>query len=278
MAEAISGFFAKVVESSPQLILLFLGVFLFVISGADHLPLTGDSQIPLSSPVKTGLFLIGLFLIAFALWAIFGNEKFHRSKQIEALEKEKSDLEEERKRLTRNKEDLESLISTQDSRIKELQGSIDKAIEVAQAKGYGEIIIALSKVGEVLTDANEKFKPLIDAANWVEIKISTWVKALDSREYQEYGIQESNIKEFREEIIAHLNLLQSNLREMLPDTIPRLCNVPQNTAKNSLAYSKALKFVQSRMERDLAKDQVLSNTAAEQLLLYMETLIERTTA
>lgn len=270
MAESVLSFFTKLVENSPQLILLFLGTALFVISGAEQLPI-GNAQVPLSSSVRIGLFLIGLLLIAFALWMLYGNEKFRRVERIDDLEKKSKDLAEKVKV-------LEDLINRKDARISELETSVEKALEVSQEKGFGEVYVVLSKTAQVLTQSEDKFKILLDAANWVDIKINKWINLINAADYQEYGISNNNIGEFRNEISAHLDLLKSNLREMIPDTIPRLCNIPQTVAKNSLAYAKALKYVKSQMEIDLKKDQEISITASEQLLAYMKILIEKTTA
>jgi hypothetical protein len=270
MAESILSFFAKIIENFPQLILLFLGTVLFIISSAEHLPIVG-LELPLSGIVRIGLFFIGLLLIGFSLWMLYGNEKLRRSSSIDEFEKEKQ-------RLTSKIDALEVSVNSKDVKVRELETLIGAAIEVAQGKGITEIARILSNANQILDDAGEKIKPLIDAANWVKLKTDKWVKAIEPYEYKEYGIGNSNIKEFRGEIAEHLVLLERNLREMIPDTIPRLCKTPQAVATNRLAYEKALKSILVRMETDLEKDEVLDNTAREQLLMYTKTLIKKTTA
>ena len=243
MAESLLSFLTKLVENTPQLLLLVFGTILFVLSGANQLPL-GNLQIPLSSSVKVGLFLIGLLLIGCALWMLYGNEKFRRIKKVDTLEGEKSDL-------ARRVESQEDSIKQKTVKIEELERVIDEALKVAQEKGVAEVSRILSKASQAIADAEEKFKPLTDAANWVNIKMDGWIKIIEPSGYKDYGVSDDNIEAFRKEILEHLKLLENNLREMIPDTIPRLCHVPQNVAKNSLAYSKALKVIQNQMGKDL---------------------------
>jgi len=276
MAESILSFFTKIVESSPQLILLFLGAALFVISGANQLSI-GGLEIPLSQLVKTGLFFIGLLLIGISLWMLLGNEKFRRLKRIDSLEKERDDLEKKKNELADEIRNLESSIVKKDVEIEKLNKTIGDAIEVSNSKGFGEVSAILIRAAGVIASGKEKFKLFSDAAAWVDIKISKWIKGINPTEYQEYGIENDNIEAFREEIAAHLRLLKSNLQEMIPDGIPSRCGVPQIVAKNRLAYVKALKSIQYQMESDVKKDQELSSTAVEHLLSYMQDLIDNTT-
>lgn len=276
MAESILGFFTKIVESSPHLILLFLGTALFVISGANQLSI-GGSEIPLSQVVKTGLSLIGLLLIGVSLWMLLVNEKYQRLGRIKSLEDEKKILEGNKNELADEVRKLKSSIAEKKVEIDELNNTIENAIKVSNSKGFEEVSAILIRATGVIASGKEKFKLFSDAADWVDIKISKWIKGINPKDYQDYGIEKDNIEAFREEIAAHLRLLKSNLREMIPDGIPNRCGVPQRAAKNRLAYVKALKSIQNQMESDVKKDQELSSTAVEQLLTYMQTLIDNTT-
>jgi len=182
MAESILSFFTKIVESSPQLILLFLGAALFVISGANQLSI-GGLEIPLSQLVKTGLFFIGLLLIGISLWMLLGNEKFRRLKRIDSLEKERDDLEKKKNELADEIRNLESSIVKKDVEIEKLNKTIGDAIEVSNSKGFGEVSAILIRAAGVIASGKEKFKLFSDAAAWVDIKISKWIKGINPTEY-----------------------------------------------------------------------------------------------
>ncbi len=268
--EPILSFFTKLVENSPQLIILFLGAILVFLSGTNQLPIA-NSQVVLSHSVQIGLALIGSLLIVFALWILYGNEKLRRSKRIDNLEKESADL-------SKKLEDEKHKIKQKDEKVEELEHIIAEALKVSKEKGFDEIARILSNATQVLRDADERFKPLVNAAHWANAKANSWIKIIEPSKYKDYGIRGDNVEEFRQEILQHLNLLESNLREMIPDTIPRLRDVPQKVATNPLAYSAALKAIQSQMEKDLEKSTPLDTVAREQLLAYMSELIEKTTA
>ena len=268
--EPILSFFTKLVEKSPQLIILVLGAILVILSGTNQLPIA-NTQIVLSHLVKVGLFLIGFLLICFALWMLQGNENLRKSKRIDSLEKESSDL-------SRKLEAEKYKIKQKDEKVEELEHIIAEALKVSKEKGFDEIARILSNATQVLRDADERFKPLVNAARWVSIKANSWIKIIEPSKYKDYGIRGDNVEEFRQEILQHLQLLESNLREMMPESVPRRCGVPQKVATNPLAYSAALKAIQSQMEKDLEKSTPLDTIAREQLLAYMSRLIEETTA
>ncbi|MCY7274441.1 MAG: hypothetical protein LH702_12055 [Phormidesmis sp. CAN_BIN44] len=179
--EPILSFFTKLVENSPQLIILFLGAILVILSGTNRLPIA-NSQVVLSHSVQIGLALIGFLLIVFALWMLLGNEKLIRSKRIDSLEKESADL-------SKKLEAEKHKIRQKDEKVEELEHIIAEALKVSKEKGFDEIARILSNATQFLRDADERSKHLVNAARWVSIKANSWIKIVEPSRYRDYGIR-----------------------------------------------------------------------------------------
>lgn len=83
----VSDFLAKLVENSPQLFVLVLGAILLALSGASELPLSSGSM-PMAVQTRVLFGVVGIGLISYSLWALYGNEKVHRSEKGKMLDEQ----------------------------------------------------------------------------------------------------------------------------------------------------------------------------------------------
>lgn len=238
---------------------------MLALSGAAELPF--GEGISMAMPTRLGCAVTGIVLIIYSLWALYGNETIRLSKKDQNLDKSNVLL---------NK--LKQDISDKDAKILELEQLINKAKQRSLEKGYYEINDILIGIQETLTTAEDKRKILTRAADWVKVKAdsNSWTDLIQAAEFDNYGINRQNVDEFRNELKQHLEALQENLEDMIPDGLPRKRGVPQTVANSRLAYKKALQIMQISIEEDLERSYELDDEAQQQIKAYVEKLIEVT--
>lgn len=260
----VSDFLAKLVENSPQLFVLVLGTILLALSGASELPLSSGS-VPMAVQTRVLCGVVGIGLILYSLWALYGNEKVRRSEKDKILDEQIILLDEKTKDINRK-----------DEEITELKDVINTAKNLAKEKGDNEILEILNGISLIAATEEGRSQVLSQASDWIKIKTDAdvWTDALESSEFSEYGITNQNIQEFRDEIKQHLKALQENLQDMLPDGIPRKRGVSQKVASSRLAYKRAMMIISRKIDPDLKNSYELDDSVKEQIKAYMERFVD----
>lgn len=259
----VTDFLSTLIDKAPQLFILLLGAFMLTLSGADKLPLMGG--IPMAVPTRIGCAFMGIGLVLYAMWALYSNEKIRISKKDQTLEGYIQLIENQ-------KQD----ISEKDAEIINLKELLVRARKIASEKGYGDVKETLDGITETVITAEERFKVLKRAAEWVRVKTEShvWTDEIEVGDFREFGINRQNINEFRDELTQHLEALQENLKDMIPRGLPRKRGAFQVVAKSPLAYKKALQRMMPNVVQDLEKSYELDELTRGQIQAYFEVLID----
>lgn len=261
---SIPDFLAKLVENSPQLFVLVLGTILLALSGAAELPLSSGS-IPMAIQTRVLCGGVGIGLIFYSLWALYGNERVRKSQKDIAFDDQRRLVDEKTKE-----------INKKDDEIKTLKEIINSAKILAKEKGHNEILEILNGISMIAETEEGRGQILSQASDWIKIKTDSniWTDTLEASVFSEYGITNQNIQEFRGEIKQHLEALQENLHDMLPDAIPRKRGVSQKVASSRLAYKRAMVNISLKINSDLKNAYELDDSAKEQINAYVERFID----